>query len=260
MNISDMKFGSQDDTSIFSDTMVEMNWQEVAKASDAQSIVLLPLGIIEAHGPHMDLSPDIKLSHLYCRFLKQALHAQNIPSIIAPPMYWGHALDTARYPGTFSVRPETMKALLLDMYRSLESWGFSNVFLINCHGDQTHVKMMDESIAEADATLKITVIDLGKLDLQVADPPSFPAPREGRFDPDYHAGAMETAQMNTFFPSVVNTAKAKELLPSDSFHPLAYCGDPASYDRENHIVEYYKADLEMDVKKLQLFLSVSRQR
>lgn len=252
-------FTAQDGTSIFTDTMVEMNWREIKEYADRESIVLLPVGIIESHGPHLDLSPDIALSHLYCRFLRQALGNANIASLIAPPMYWGHAMDTARYPGTFSISPETMKLLLCDIYKSLDSWNFKNVFLINCHGDQTHVKIMKESIVEANRSMAINVVDLGSLDVAIDNPPTFPLPRKGRFEPDYHAGAIETAQMRTFFPAKVDTATAKKLAPSDSFDPLAYCGDPASYDLETSLIDYYKADLETDVKKIKVFLSKQRQ-
>ncbi len=200
MRFDDIDFAAQDNTSIFTDTMVEMNWEEIKACADNNAIVLLPLGIIEAHGPHMDLSPDIKLSHLYCRLLRQALQMENVASVIAPPVYWGHAEDTARYAGTFSVSPGTMKALLLDIYTSLESWYFQTVFLINCHGDQTHTKVMTESIRDAKLKLKIRIIDLGSLDVAIDNPPVFPPPRKGRYEPDYHAGAMETAQMNSFFP------------------------------------------------------------
>ena len=85
---------------------------------------------------------------------------------------------------------------------------------------------------EANEKLALQVIDLGKLDIQLEHPPVFPAPREGSFQPDYHAGAVETAQMATFFPERVRTVLAKQLQPQDSFHPYAYCGDPASYDLE----------------------------
>lgn len=254
MLFNNIDFTSQDNTSIFTDTMVEMNWQEIQDWSDKQAIVLLPIGIIEAHGPHMDLSPDIKLSHLYCRLLKKALQTENITSLIAPPMYWGHAFDTARYAGTFSVSPETMKLLLMDIYRSLESWNFKTVFLINCHGDQTHLRTMEETISEAKKRHSIRVIDLGSLDMKIDNAPTFPLPRKGRYEPDYHAGSIETAQMNTFFPSKVDTLKAKKLTPSNSFHPLAYCGDPASYELETDLIDYYKADLETDVKKIKAFL------
>lgn len=75
--------------------------------ADKGAIVLLPVGIIEGHGPHLDLSADFYLCTLNCRFLKQELESKGIDAIIAPPLYWGISKDVAQYAGTFSVSPET---------------------------------------------------------------------------------------------------------------------------------------------------------
>jgi len=252
--------GPAKNPSVFADTMVDMAWPDIQASADKGAIVLLPLGIIEAHGPHMDLSADILLAHLYCRLLREALTSRGIQSLIAPPCYWGHADDTARYAGTFSVRPETMKSLLADIFTSLDSWGFRRVFYVNCHGDHTHIRMVEEATAEANSTLQLQVIDLGKLDIPLENPPIFPEPREGRFEPDYHAGAIETAQMHTFFPERVNANLAKTLIPRDSFHPMAYCGDPASFVLEDSILAYYKADLDTDAQKIAAYLGSEHRR
>ncbi len=42
-------------TSIFKDTMVTCNWQEVLKAGKDKIPVLFPFGVIEEHGPHISL-------------------------------------------------------------------------------------------------------------------------------------------------------------------------------------------------------------
>jgi hypothetical protein len=69
-----------------------------------------------------------------------------------------------------------------------------------------------------------------------------------------HAGAIETAQMHAFFPNRVNAELARTLPPSDSFHPMAYCGDPAGFELEEGIAAYLCADLETDVRKIEAFL------
>jgi creatinine amidohydrolase len=234
--------------------MVDMTWPAIAERAGKGDIILLPVGIIEAHGPHMDLGADILLAHRYCRLLHHELELKSIHALVAPPIYWGHAADTARYAGTFSVKPQTMKALLADILESLDSWGFRKVFLVNCHGDRTHLRMIEESIAEANRRLTLQTIDLSRLDITLCHPPAFPLPRKDRFEPDVHAGAIETAQMHAFFPNRVNAELARTLPPSDSFHPMAYCGDPAGFELEEGIAAYLCADLETDVRKIEAFL------
>ncbi len=247
-------YGIQKDFSIFKDTMVEMTWQEVQAGADCRSIVLLPLGIVESHGPHMDLSADFYLSTLLCLFLKQELYEKGIEALIAPPVYWGISKETAGFAGTFSIRPEIMKGLLTDILLSLKNWGFRRVFIQNAHGDSEHIQIIREAMAAANQSLDFKVYFMWELNIEVNNNVVFPPFREDRFNPDYHAGSIETAQMVTFFPDKVRVDVAKTLLPQDSFKPFAYCGDPASYDLEINIGETAYADTKLDSIKIEAIL------
>ena len=249
-----LPYGAQENFSIFEDSMVEMTWSEVQRCADRGAAVLLPIGIVEGHGPHLDLSADFYLSTLNCRFLKQELEEKGIESIIAPPFYWGISEDVKKYAGTFSIRPETMKGLLADIFVSLKGWGFKRVFVQNAHGDPTHIDMIKSAIAQANETPEFKAYFLWELDAEVKHSIAFPKMREDRFAPDYHAGAIETAQMAAFFPEKVRGDVAKTLKPQDSFHPLAYCGDPASYDMEINMAEYAHADARLDALKIEAIL------
>ncbi len=247
-------YGVQSNFSVFQDTMVEMTWQEIEAAAQRGAVVLLPVGIVEAHGPHLDLSADFYLSTLNCRYLRQELSQRNIEALIAPPMYFGVSRDVAKYAGTFSVRPETMKALLYDMLSSLYDWGFTRVFVQNAHGDPMHIDMIKAAIAQANMLAGFQAYFMWELNIEVDHNIVFPPMREERYQPDYHAGAIETAQMAAFFPEKVRTSVAKAQKPSNSFHPLAYCGDPASFDKEINMAEYMRADVQLDVLKIEAIL------
>ena len=244
-------YGAQKNFSVFEGTMVEMTWQEVQSGADRGAVVLLPIGIVEGHGPHLDLSADFYLSTLNCRYLKQELQEKGIEALIAPPFYWGISQDVKKYAGTFSVRPETMKGLLTDIFASLKSWGFTRIFVQNAHGDPTHIDMIKSAIAAANEAPDFKVYFMWELDVEVEHSIAFPPMREDRFQPDYHAGAVETAQMAAFFPEKVRADVARTLAPRDSFHPLAYCGDPASYELECNMAEYMQADVALDVLKIE---------
>lgn len=247
-------YGRQENFSVFEDTMVEMTWQEVQTEADKGTVVLLPIGIVEGHGPHLDLSADFYLSTLNCRFLKQELGDRGITALIAPPVYWGISLDVAGYAGTFSVRPETMKGLLTDIFASLKSWGFRRVFVQNAHGDPLHIETIRSAIAGANEAPDFRVYFMWELEIEVENNIIFPPMREDRYQPDYHAGAVETAQMAAFFPEKVRSDLAKTLKPQDSFHPWAYCGDPANFDIEFNIAEFTHADTALDALKIEAIL------
>ena len=134
--------------SIFEETMVEMNWNEIDKASKDGAIVLLPMGVIEEHGPHMCLGVDIYLSYIQCRLIKQRLVTAGIQTLIAPPFYWGINNVSGDFPGSFTSRKETVKAVIYDILASLKRWGFNYVFGINLHGDKEHCVTLMEGFNE----------------------------------------------------------------------------------------------------------------
>jgi creatinine amidohydrolase len=50
---------------VFKDTMVEMKWTDVQNYTDQGALVLLPLGVLEEHGPHLCLGTDIYTAQLH---------------------------------------------------------------------------------------------------------------------------------------------------------------------------------------------------
>lgn len=245
------------DKSIFSETMVELTWQEIKKEAELNSIVLFPISVVEEHGPHMDLSPDIYGVNIICKLIKYKLREKGIDSIIAPPYYWGINKATERFPGSFTVKPETFKALLLDIIECLYRWGFTKIFTHNVHGDSLHCSTLESAIDEIRNNLGIDVYNLFSLSKEVIqNHQPFRANRPGKYSPDYHAGATETAMIYTYHPDKVNVELAKTLKPQSSFdEPLGYVGDPANFELENEkeasnkIADFYVQVIETFLKK-----------
>jgi len=249
--------------SIFDETMVDMTWPEVEKATEDEAIVLLPTGVIEEHGPHLGLGVDTYCSSLMCKLTRRELEAKGIKTLVAPPYYWGINNATGSFPGSFSVRKETMKAVLYDILASLKRWGFTYVFNINWHGETDHVVAILEAIEEARIHTGIMAYFLvpermalnikrfgltGKEEHIIVQKPS---PRIGS-PPKYlniHAAAIETGIMVNYFPDQVNVELARTLKPTGltiddimvwmrggsnarQMTPLGYFGDPASFAPE----------------------------
>ncbi len=223
--------------SIFRDTLVEMPWPEIKKAAEADALVLLPVAVIEEHGPHMGLGADTYLAYEGCRILKQHLEAQNRKVVIVPPIYWGvmQTEETGAYPGSFTVQPSTMKALLIDVLTDLKRWGFKHVYPINFHGDRVHRETFMAAMDEARQTLGLDIYDMKVHGFPRTTIQEYKVPNP--YKPDYHAGAQETAEMLKYFPEEVNLETAKTLKPEGTFHPLGYVGDPANYANANSTIE-----------------------
>jgi len=241
--------------SIFHETMVDMTWPEVEKAAKEGAVILMTTAVIEEHGPHMSCGCDAYGGYLMCKLTRRELESRGIKTLIAPPFYWGINQTSHVFPGTFTVRPETMKAVLHDMLASLKSMGFQHVFNINAHGDSVHIRTAVEAIIEAQKSLGLNVRYLmaeedAKRSRLTGNEPflllhkSPPSDMEAGEYLDLHAGAGETGFMAAFFPDQVNSKLARTLQPTKvtvkeigewvkdmkKVTPQGYLGNPAKYD------------------------------
>jgi creatinine amidohydrolase len=132
-----------------------MKWTDIQNYVDKNAIVLLPLGVIEEHGPHLCLGTDIYIAHIQCMYIKEKLKEKGFEAVIAPPFYWGICQATGSFIGSFKARKETVKAVLFDIMASLEEFGFKNVFGINAHGDIDHSVALIEAFKEVNEKLSI---------------------------------------------------------------------------------------------------------
>jgi len=251
-------------TSVFENTMVTLNWQQLQAAGEAKLPVLFPLGVIEEHGPHLPLGSDIYWSYNMCCLVKEQLASKGQECVIAPPYYWGVNYCTGAFPGSFSLKPETMQQVLFEIFQNLKSFGFSEIYCFNYHGDSRHIHSIVSAIQRANSELGIRAklvlesMDLrlhgwtGAEDFLLVSEPDYPLEWFIEEDPnergllDIHAGAFETAVLNQFCPEQVDLELAGTLksssLTKDGLGkwlqggnvtklavPLGYAGNPAGY-------------------------------
>jgi creatinine amidohydrolase len=243
---------------LLKDTMVNMKWTDIQDYSNKKAIVLLPLGVVEEHGPHLCLGTDIYTAHIYCLEIKKRLEQKGYTAVIAPPFYWGVCQATRGFIGSFNIRLETAKMLLFDILASLKDFGFSRVFGVNAHGDVEHAIAVISAFKEASAQLGMTACfpfpedRLFHYGLKGDEPYISPLkPQQISVSqaavPDFHGGDMETATINAYYPHLVDVEKAKSLpdvpLGDDQgekwlfgghtkeLSPEGYLGAPAYYDR-----------------------------
>ena len=209
---------------IFKDTMANMKWTEIQSFVDKKALVLLPLGVIEEHGPQLCLGTDIYTAHIYCLTIKEKLEKMGYIVVIAPPFYWGVCQSTGGFTGSFRVRKETAKALISDILLSLAEFGFKNVFGVNAHGDIEHNVAIIEAFREVSEQKQINACyafdkwRFPHFGLKLDEPWLCPVKPQiinvSKAEvPDVHGGDIETAMIHEFYPNLVDVEKAKSLPP-----------------------------------------------
>jgi len=125
--------------------LTEQTWPELEAALAAgRRLAVLPLGAIEQHGPHLPFATDLWIAEA----LAERLCARLPEAVCLPALALGASSEHLDFPGTLSLTPETLVAVLGDLARSLARHGFSEILCFSAHGGNLG------ALREADATLQ----------------------------------------------------------------------------------------------------------
>lgn len=269
---------------IFEKTMVEMDWCSVEELAKKDALVLLPVGVIEEHGRHLPLGTDIYMVSAQVRYMAKEMEEQDFPVIIAPPYYWGIcSVLTKHFPGSFTLKSETLRAVMQENLECLEKAGFRKVVLVNAHGDPEHRKAITEALQEYNESHELQAkwltfqCDLemegfcGNENFLITLPEhvlyhlgSMEGQLEDQFD--VHAGAYETANMLVCYPELTNTEWAEKeqatMLQGEQIEkwlsghaedkgiiPMGYVGNPSAYKQIHSTHEVYSREMAKEIMK-----------
>jgi len=104
----------------------ELKWPEIADYLEQSDIALIPVGATEQHGPHLPLYVDTG----WAVGMAEGV-AERTNSLIAPPVHYGWGPHHMAYPGTITLRSDTLQQLCLDIGESLIYHGFKRLVFIN---------------------------------------------------------------------------------------------------------------------------------
>jgi creatinine amidohydrolase len=150
----------------------------VEHASGQRTVLLLPVGSFEQHGPHLPLSTDSRLAAALCADV-----AAERAVDVAPVLAYGASGEHAGFPGLLSIGTAVTTAVLVELVRcARDSW--SGVVVVSGHGGNLDALVAAAAVAAAEG-----------------DHLRWWVPRDGAGDP--HAGASETSVMLTIDPALV---------------------------------------------------------
>ena len=108
--------------------IAEMDWQMVEDWVRHDDRAVLPIGSTEQHGG-LSLLTDAILAE---RIAVEAAEPAGVP--VFPALPFGVAPAFAAFPGSVTLRVETLAAVMRDLLDSLKRSGFRRVLVVNGHG------------------------------------------------------------------------------------------------------------------------------
>ncbi len=116
-------------------------WPDVPRD---RTLVLVPVGSVEQHGPHLPLATDTMVVHAVCRMAGERLDGTGTRVLVGPPLSYGASGEHEGFPGTVSIGHEALLGLLVELGRSATRWARGVVF-VNGHGG--NVATLTEAVA-----------------------------------------------------------------------------------------------------------------
>lgn len=211
-----------------------------AAVARSGGICLIPLGIIEKHGPHLPLGTDLfEAREFSLRAVKQEY------AIVFPPYYFGQIFEAMHQPGTIAYSRELMWKLLEETCNELSRNGLKKIILVNGHGgNNSFLEYFCQSQLAEKKDYQVFIFQPSP-DEETAE--KLKALKKSKLDG--HAGEEETSMMYVIRPDLVNHEAAKLQSGEDQARlndlkfaytgiwwyakfPNHYAGDGTFYSRE----------------------------
>ena len=106
--------------------------QFVAAVEKAGGVCVIPLGIIEKHGPHLPLGSDLFESREMVTTAANKEYA-----VVFPPYFVGQIFEARHQPGAIAYSHEMMWKMLEETCKELSRNGLKKIILANGHGGNT---------------------------------------------------------------------------------------------------------------------------
>ncbi len=114
----------------------ELKWPEVGEAALRDPVVVLPVGTMEQHGPHLPLLVDYIIPHRIANDVAELLTPD---VIVMPPVVYSFNEHHMDFPGTIAINMYTIIDYVAQIGFSLAHHGFRHIVLLNGHGSNVPV-------------------------------------------------------------------------------------------------------------------------
>jgi len=221
--------------------LAALTTEEAAGALCAGTVLLLPIGSLEAHGPHLPLETDVIIAVETARRAGELLAARGITALLLPPLAYSTAECARSFAGTASVPPDAVTSQIGAIARALAPGGGPLLCLVNAHLEPAHLRALRAAVSDAEGS-----------GCRIVFPDQTRRPNVEAFGEEFrlgggHAGGYETslvlaaggrvddAVRRGLAPNPVDLAAALRSGPAD-FRAVggarAYFGDPAAASGE----------------------------
>jgi creatinine amidohydrolase len=132
--------------------LTELNTAQIRALDRSKTVVIMTGGMLEEHGPYLPAFTDGILSERLANDVVKTLAAKkpDWTVLLMPPINFGASGYNEigghyTFPGTYAVRPSTLRAVFMDLASEVGDQGFRWIFVVHVHGSPLHIRALDQA-------------------------------------------------------------------------------------------------------------------
>lgn len=220
--------------------LAELNTEEIADLDRDRTVVLIPAGVLEEHGPFLPSFTDGYQNEAWARDIADAIVARPGWTVLMFPMIplgTGGANDLALkpiFPGSYGVRAATLRAIFMDLATRLGEQSIRWVFIVHNHGSPDHNQALDDAADYFTEEFGGRMVNLTGLlpteEMELPPAPQLTEAEQLENGYDIHAGMSETSRMLFLRPDLVDPGYTRAVpRPGTGFRGLTEVGQTPNW-------------------------------
>ncbi|MFM1655408.1 creatininase family protein [Brevibacillus sp. B_LB10_24] len=170
---------------------------EVERLPKQDALVILPIGAVEQHGPHLPIFTDTLIAEALVTGAFEYL-PEDAPIWLLPPVPYGKSNEHIGNSGVFTLSVQTLQSIIRDIGQSLQASGFRRLLLFTTHGG--NYDLLNMMAREVRIATGLMVFRLNGSSLDTAE--ELLTERERKLG--IHAGDYETSLLMNIQPDWVH--------------------------------------------------------
>ncbi len=172
----------------------ELSWIDVAAHLARDPRLLIPVGALEQHGPHLPLGTNVLIARRFAVDL-----SREFGILRAPTVNYGVNVKTDRaFAGTASLTAKTLHRALNELLAAWESHGVREFIVLTAHRHEPHMDALATLVTRRARVRVLQIWDVDVSDLLTQQ------------DAVLHAGEAETSVMLYLYPELVRMDRARD--------------------------------------------------
>ncbi len=174
----------------------ELSWVAVGRALARDSRLIVPVGALEQHGPHLPLGTNVRVAEAV------AAEVSERRAILRAPVFsYGVTTGGGPWAGTAGLRRKTFHRAINELFARWEDHGVSEFVIVTAHRYEPHLEALLMALTASSTTTVLDLFHVDVVDLLDGDP-------EGE-----HGGELKTSLMLHLAPELVNSDEISDFVP-----------------------------------------------